>query len=142
MQRSTALLLVALALLGCTGTETDVATQTSRVSATVTTSGQGDAGAALQKVLSERGVDTQSEPPTINAEWKLEEDVSGFVMSIQGDHFAEVDDWLRQLAGEPQISADQNADRPQHQMYRLETVALQCIGESDGVQVVAMGRRR
>jgi hypothetical protein len=89
----------------------------------------GDLGSFLQHQLTDRGAHISQEValPPVQATWDFKPDGYGFVMVVRGDHFGDVDSWLRQAFGTPMLPCET------HCLYnpRVIGVAIQYVKNPD-----------
>ena len=60
--------------------------------------------------------------PVINATWEFQKDKNGFVISVQENHFADIDVLFQRLYGSPHVSTEKNLDGFAQRVYRVPGV--------------------
>jgi len=108
-----------------------------------TSTSQSDLSGSLQKELASCGIALTNADslPAVHAQWTVTPDDHGFVAFVPGDHFPEVDAWLHRAFGEPKMSEEKNSEGQPQRIYDLRVAGLQCIGESNGVQIVCVTKQ-
>lgn len=76
----------------------------------------------------------------IKANWTYQRDSNGFELSVDGNHFVEIDGFFKQLYGTPSISEDANLKGYPQRVYKPETigVGLQYFQTPGGVKILCV----